>query len=74
MDTEHTKAKPIYFLEHLLQLLEENEPQDKNDSSLDHSNSVGWFESEEILYIPNNIFKRIEEIPNDNQQKLVLQE
>lgn len=29
MDTEHTKAKPIYFLEHLLQLLEENEPQDK---------------------------------------------
>ncbi|AYF05388.1 hypothetical protein BCJMU51_p1254 (plasmid) [Bacillus cereus] len=70
MDTEHTKAKPIYFLEHLLQLLEENEPQDKNDSSLDHSNSVGWFESEEILYIPNNIFKRIEEIPNDNQQKI----
>ncbi|WP_242301764.1 hypothetical protein [Bacillus cereus group sp. BfR-BA-01361] len=68
MDTENKKAKHIYFLENLLQLLEENEPQDKNDSSLDHSNSIGWFESEEILYIPNKIFKRIEEIPNDNQQ------
>ncbi|MDW3038318.1 MULTISPECIES: hypothetical protein [Bacillus cereus group] len=70
VDTERTKAKHIYFVENLLQLLENNEPQDKNDSSLDHSSSVGWFESEEILYIPNNIFKRIEELPNDNQQKI----
>lgn len=70
VDTKYAKAKHIYFLENLLQLLEKNEPQDKNDSAIDHSNSIGWFESEEILYIPNNIFKKIEELQNDNQQKI----
>ncbi|WP_129727925.1 hypothetical protein [Ectobacillus funiculus] len=68
-----TSEKQVFFLENLLNLLEDTKPvkyKEKGTPSEENRNTIGWVDDKNILYIKNNIFERIQTSQSSDRQEI----